>query len=417
MSIKGLCAVLLSAGILLGGNGLLGTLIAVRADAEGFSESVVGFTAAGFFAGFIIGSLLVGRLIERAGHIRVFAALAALAAIACLLMVLWPEPFAWIALRGLMGFCFCGTSMVIESWLNATTASARRGRILSVYRIVDLSAVTGAQFLIPLFGAQSFEIFAITTILFCGALVPIALSRLSSPPAPTSPDLKLGLIWRLSPTACMGCIAVGLTNSSFRNIGPLFAQSNGFSIEQVAWFMSLGILAGALCQYPLGWLSDRFDRRRVLLIGTVAAVFSSMVLSLGHGNWLYLGAFLFGGATLPLYSLSAAHANDHAEPGQYVQVAAGLTLFYSLGALFGPIFSSNIIQYWGPSWFFVFTGGVHFLFIGVLLHRMARRVAVPQRLRKRFVALLRTSPAFVGLVTPQKVAPSAPAQREDSADT
>jgi len=410
MAGQGIFPLLLSAGILLGANGLIGTLIAVRASLEGFPEAAIGLMGTAYFMGFFGGSLLTPKLIARAGHVRVFAALAALSAIATLGFVLVVDITAWIVFRVVIGFAFSGLSMVVESWLNERAASADRARVLSLYRIVDLGAVTGSQFLLPLFGADGFEIFAVAAILFAGALIPISLSRTTSPPPPTITRLRPLWVWHLSPVAAAGCITLGLTNGAFRTVGPLYAGSMGLSVDQVALFMSLGIAGGALLQYPFGWLSDRTDRRVILLIATAGAAVASFYLANTDStvNAILLGGFLFGSFALPLYSLSVAHANDHAKAGEFIGLAAGLTLFYALGASIGPLASSVIIAELGPPAFFLYTSSLHSLFILFVLYRMTRRAAVPAALRSRFVAFLRTSPLIFRLSSSPKPTDSPP---------
>ena len=400
MLTQGILPLLVSAGILLGANGLIGTLIAVRASIEGFSDASIGLMGTAYFLGFFGGCVATARLIVRAGHIRVFAAFCALAAIGTLGFVLVVDVYAWIAIRCLTGFCFSGLSMVVESWLNERAASSGRARVLSLYRIVDLASVTGCQFLLPLVGAEGFHIFAVAAILFTAALIPISLSRTSSPPPPSHTKLRPSWIWRLSPVAAAGCITLGLTNGAFRTVGPVYAQIMGLSVDQVALFMSLSIAAGALSQYPFGWLSDRTDRRVILLLATGGAAASSLSLALSGGNsvsTILIGGFLFGGFSLPLYSLSAAHANDHAGDGEFIELAAGLTLFYALGASIGPLISALIIDRFGAPAFFAYTASLHGWFVLFVLYRMTRRAGVPVTIRSRFVALLRTSPAIFRL--------------------
>ncbi|MDJ0896049.1 MAG: MFS transporter, partial [Alphaproteobacteria bacterium] len=349
MNIRRLVPVLLSAGILLGGNGLLITLVAVRAELEGFSNALIGLMGTAYFVGFFGGCLLTAPLIVRAGHIRVFAGLSAIAAISTLIMVLVPDPWVWLTARALSGFAFSGVAMVIESWLNAEAETGDRARVLSLYRIVDLTGVTGGQFILPLVGAAGFQIFAVAALIFCVALLPVSLSRLSSPAPPASALVNPVRVWVLSPVACAGCITLGLTNGAFRTVGPLYARAVGLDVDGVALFMSLGIFAGAMLQYPLGWVSDRTGRRTAIILCTMGAAAGSLILvyNSAAGALVFVGAFVFGGFALPLYSLSAAHANDFAKPGQYVELAAGLTLFYAAGAVFGPTLSSLIISQYG----------------------------------------------------------------------
>jgi len=409
MQIRSLVPLLASAGILLGGNGLLGTLVAVRAHQEGFSDPLIGLLGSGYFLGYFAGSLFTAALIARAGHIRVFAALSALSAIIVLTMVLAIHPVVWLAVRVVGGFCFSGISMVIESWLNERVASEDRARVLSLYRVVDLTSVTGGQFLLPLFGAGSFAIFAVCAILFAAALIPVSLSSLNDPTPPATTRLRPTRIWAVSQVACVGCVTIGLTNGAFRSVGgPLYAQGMGLDVDGVALFMSLGIFGGAICQYPLGWLSDRVDRRFALLLATGGAAGASLLLSTLSPDvptLIFAGGLLFGSFAMPLYSLSVAHANDFADPGTYVELAAGLTLFYALGASVGPLIASILIGAFGSPSFFLYTACLHGALVVFVVFRMTRRAPVPASRRERFVGLLRTSPALFRLARPARERP------------
>ena len=245
-----LIPLLASAGILLAGNGLRVTLVAVRANLEGFPVTLVGLLGTVYYVGTIFGCLFTAGLIKRSGHIRVFAALAALAAVCTLSLVLAVDIWVWVAARMITGFCFSGLSMVIESWLNAKAANTERGRVFSLYRLVDLTAVTGAQFLLPAFGAGGFSIFGIVAILFCLALIPVSLSAQSSPTPPESARLRLRYVWAISPVGCIGCLTIGFTNGAFRTVGPVFAQNVGLAVDQVALFVSAGIVGGRQDQHP-----------------------------------------------------------------------------------------------------------------------------------------------------------------------
>lgn len=399
MNIGVLIPLLLSAGILLAGNGLLGTLIAVRGTLEGFGPTIIGFTASAYFVGYILGCLVGPRLVRRAGHIRTFAGLAAVAAIAVLTMILIVDVWVWMGARLITGLCFASLSMVVESWLNERAGSAYRGRVLSLYRVVDLTAVTGSQFLLPLVGAGGFEIFVLTGMLFCLAIVPVSLSRQTAPSAPQAPGFDPLLVWRVSPVAAMGCFAIGLTNAAYRTVGPVYAQTVNLSVDQVALFMAAGIVGGTIAQYPLGWLSDRVGRRAVLIGCTVGSAIAGAVLTLAGEtvNAVYAGSFLFGAFALPLYSLSVAHANDFAPKGRFVELSAALILTFSVGAVIGPLLASATMNVFGGPAFFTYTSIVHLAFLAFILYRRTKRPEVTADRRTRFVVLLRTSPAIFGL--------------------
>ena len=386
---------LFAAAILLAGNGLQSTLVALRANAEGFDTQLIGLMGAAYFCGFLSASFLAVKLIQAFGHIRVFAALAAIGAVASLVLVLIPNPYCWVVIRCITGFCFSGLLMVVESWINESVSNTNRGRVMSIYRIVDLMAVTGAQFLLPVVGFVGFELFAIVAIMFCLSLVPVSLSNRSRPKPPDGFKFDFKTVWQISPLACLGTLTIGLTNSAFRMIGPIYATEIGFDTHGVVLFMTAGIIGGAVMQYPLGYLSDKLGRRKTVLIATLGAVLAGMFMSFFAGNsnqLIYAGSFVFGAFAIPLYSLSAAHANDRAQKGQFVVISAGLTFFFALGAIVGPYLASVVISQFGASAFFTYTSCVHGLLICVVLFRMARTESVPADKRRRFSDLLHAAP-------------------------
>jgi len=395
--IRPLVPLLLAASILLGGNGVLGTLIALRGKLEGFDTALVGLMGACYYAGFFIACFSAARLIRSIGHVRAFASLAAVGAIVPLFMAMAVNAWLWLALRVVSGFCFSALLMVIESWLNENSKNADRGRVLGIYRMADLLAVTGTQFLIPLVGAGGYQIFSVVSLMYCLSLLPVSLSNRTRPAAPDTPKLQLGMVWRISPLACLTALAIGLTNSAFRLIGPLYGIEIGLDTRAVVIFMALGIIGGAALQYPLGALSDRLGRRSVVLFSTLGAMLAAVFLARqGVGAvWpVYAGGLLFGAFALPLYSLAAAHANDRAQPGQYVLVAAGLIFWFSSGAVIGPYAAALVIQHFGAAAFFVYTCAVHGALALVVIVRSRRRAPVPAGQRAKFVGLLRTSPMF-----------------------
>ena len=399
-SIRPLIPLLIAAGILLGGNGLQGTLIALRGAEEGFSPATIGFMGTAYFGGFLLGCVFITRIMKAVGHVRSFSALAAIASAGTLMLVLVIDPVMWSAIRFATGFCFAGLFTVMESWLNSGVQNQDRARVLALYRIIDIGSVTGAQFLIPVFGADGFAIFAIMSIMITLSLVPVSLGDRSNPTAPEDVKLDLGRVWRISPLGCIGCVAVGVTNSAFRTLSPVYAEQIGMSVTDVVTFVSIGIIGGAIIQYPLGHLSDLWDRRKVLLITTVGAMLAALALVFLAGTGAlanFVLVFVFGSFAMPLFSLSAAHANDRADKGEFVLVNAALMLFYSFGAIGGPLVASFFMQRFGPPSLFIFCATVYALFILIILYRMQARGAVPVSRRSHFIALLRTSTIFAKL--------------------
>ncbi|MBW8320264.1 MAG: MFS transporter, partial [Rhizobium sp.] len=296
-SLRPLIPLLATAGILIGGNGLQGTFISLRALEEGFSTSMIGVVGTGYNIGFAIGCIYVTRLIRATGHIRTFSALAAIASAASILMLLFIDPTAWFLMRLVQGICFAGLFAVVESWLNAKVTNSTRARTLSIYRFVDLGAVTLAQYAIPAVGIGGFELFVIISMALTLSLVPISLTDRSSPEAPEDVRFDIRVLWKVSPLATVGCIVVGLTNSSFRSLGPIYADGIGMSVTAIATFMSVGIFAGVVLQYPLGHYSDKLDRRLIILVATFGAFASGLFLAFvaGTNAWLnFAGIFAFG---------------------------------------------------------------------------------------------------------------------------
>ena len=394
---RNLVPLFIAASILLAGNGVFSTLIAVRGAQEGMSPGQIGWMGTTYFAGFLVGCMVVPWLLRAVGYIRVFAALAATAAGATLLIALVIEPHFWMLARFVTGVCFSGLFSSIESWLNGSLRNENRGRVTAIYRVIDISAVAGGQYMIPVFGSEGFVIFCVMAMMISFSLVPVALGDRSRPTAPAQVHFSLGETWAISPVAVIGCIAIGLTNSAFRFVGPLYATEVGLGLADVATFISLGVVGGAIVQYPIGWLSDRFDRRLVLTASTLGAVVAGLWITLAGQESrlaLYAGIFVFGAFSLPLYSLSVAHANDRATGEQYVVLASGLLFAYGIGATAGPVVSSGLLATFGPQSLFLFTCIVHGTLIVATVARMVTREAVPQARRGRFRALLRTSPVM-----------------------
>ena len=402
--IRPLIPLLLTAGILIGGNGLQGTFIALRGIEEGFSTFVIGMVGTGYFIGFVLGCVYITKIMRAIGHIRAFSALAAIASAASIMMVLLIDPISWFLMRLVQGICFSGLFAVVESWLNARVTNATRARTLSVYRFVDLGSVTAVQYMIPLFGVSGIDLFAIIAMALSLSLVPISFADKSSPAPPKDVKFDIKVLWSVSPLATVGCIVIGLTNSSFRTLGPIYANGIGMSVTSIASFMSIGIFAGIVLQYPLGHYSDKLDRRVIILVSTIGALLASIFLAflVGESDVAnFIGIFAFGAFALPLYSLCSAHANDHAAPGQHALVSAGTLFFWSVGAVVGPLFASFLMGAFGPHALFTYVIVVLTFFAAYTLARIRARDAVPtEERRMRFRSLLRTSTFFSKLATP-----------------
>jgi MFS family permease len=362
------------------GDGLQGTLLAIRADLEGFSTTVTGLIMSTFYIGFLLGSILTPKLTQQVGHIRVFAALSALASAAILLHALFIEVPVWVALRLLSGFCFAGLYIVAESWLNDRATNETRGKLLSLYMIVTYAGVGGGQLLLNLASPSEFPLFILTSVLISVAVVPLLLSAGSPPKYQESVNISLLAVYRLSPLGIVSMFSVGLVTAAFFALGPVYGQRIGLNVEYISYFMTAAVVGTVILQAPIGALSDRFDRRIILTITTlltsvaaVLCVFASQIST----NLLLLAVAVFGGLALPLYSVCIAYTNDHLNPNQMIAASGALVLTSGLGAVVGPILIASFMDHFGEQAMFWAIAAIHALTGLFALYRMAVSRAVP----------------------------------------
>ena len=385
-------ALFASVALLLMGNGLQGTLLPLRAQLEAFGAVQIGWLGSAYFAGFAIGSLVAPRFVRRVGHIRAFTALAAVASATVLGHALAIRPDVWLPLRAVTGCCLAGLYVVMESWLNAQASNAARGAILSVYTTVNLTVITLGQLLVAVLEPQTFVPFAVAAMLIALAGVPLALTPSKAPTPPEKIGVDPRWLYRLSPVGLVGCFAVGLANGPFWTLAPAYAVANGLDSGGVGLFMALVVLGGAVGQWPAGRLSDRLDRRWVILgvcLLAAAAGAALVAAALRRPELLPYAAVAFGACAIPMYALCVAHANDFVQPGQFVPASAGLLLASALGSALGPLMASLVMARAGSASLFAFTTGVHLLLAGFVLYRIRRRAA-PET-KAPFVAVPRTS--------------------------
>lgn len=384
----------LGASILLSGIGLLGTQLGIRAGLEHFQDAVTGIVMAAYFTGFVIGTFTCPRLIRRIGHIRAFAALAAMASSAALTHALWVDPWAWALARLITGICMVGLYMVIESWLNALAPNHLRGRIFGLYMIVTLMAMVVGQFIFACMDPLSFIPFAVVAILLSLALVPIVTTRVIQPEQVSIPDLGIQQLFRISPLGSLGCLIAGLANGAFWGMGALLAHHLGYSGWGVALFMSAIITGGAILQWPVGRLSDRMDRRRILaavcFLGVLAGGSFYLMPNIPF-PYLPLLLLFYGGTLFTIYSLSVAHTNDLVEPSQVLETTRGLLLLYGVGAAVGPALAGVAMQGLGPSALLLYTSAFHLLLGLFSLYIISLRPPVPGQEKSTFLPMVRTS--------------------------
>lgn len=340
-------SLLLGIGILLFGNGLQGTLLALRGVEEGFTESTIGIIMSMYFIGFVIGTFLCPGIIQRVGHIRTFSTMAALCASSIVMIGLWINPFVWGILRLILGICVVGIFMVTESWLNTQATNQNRGQVFAIYILINLAFLAGGQFLILAGDIRSMELFAISAALYSASLVPVALTRIHEPAPVTRIKLHLRDLYKTSALGFMGSFVSGLLGSLFWSLGPLFAQLSGFSELGIALFMSTAITGGILLQWPIGYWSDHTDRRTTIMIvsfiSMIVSVLAIYVPSPTH-IWLAICMFIFGGMMFSIYPLSVAHTNDHPEVTDRVEITTNLLFVFGLGAAIAPLIGGILMQ-------------------------------------------------------------------------
>lgn len=399
-TIAPIATLLLSAAVLLMGNGLQGTLIPIRAQLENYATFEIGLLGAFYFGGFALGCWLGPRTVCRVGHIRAFTAMAALASTVALAHALIVSPIVWAPLRAITGFCFAVLYIVIESWLNERANNENRGRIFSIYTIINLTVITLGQMMVTLYDPAAFPLFSVASILVSLAGVPLALTAAAPPAAVPVARLRLRHLYKISPVGFAGCFAVGLGNGSFWSLAPVYTQGAGMTITGTAMFMSVAVIGGAVGQWPLGRLSDRMDRRRVIvatcLLGCAVGAALTLFGGLGRIGLLAL-VFGYGFMALPLYSLSVAHTNDFVGPGDFVEASSGLLMIYAAGAVVGPMLASIMMEAAGYEFLFAFIALVLFGMGSFALYRMRRRSSVSDSEKAGFVAVPGSAPTAYAL--------------------
>lgn len=350
----------LSLILLILGNGMLGTVVALRLEIEGFETGTAGLILTLYSVGFVLGSIYATRVVQRVGHIRAFAVFGAIAAAAALVHPLHISIVGWMILRLVLGFCLAGLALIVESWINARATEETRGKLLATYMVLFYLAASGGQFLIALGDPGQHHLFVFAVILLCCSLVPVSLTRTPAPDIEQGERMKVRELWRASQMGVAGAFLSGIAMSAFSAIGPIFALQMGLAIEQVAAFMGIAILAAMLLQWPVGLISDFINRRVVLVAIAAAATGASVVTALigGWGAiWLYTSVALFYGLAACLYPIALALTHDTLDQGRVVPASATFLLTFGAGTILGPIVGGLSITMLGPAGLFYFVGG------------------------------------------------------------
>ncbi|HET6725655.1 MAG TPA: MFS transporter [Gammaproteobacteria bacterium] len=408
-----LSALFLAVLALMLGNGLLGSLISLRLTLIGYGGGITGIVMSGYYAGLVFGSFVAPSVVRRVGHIRAFAAFAAVNTIFVLLHSLYLSALAWGLLRLGTGIAMMGLYMVVESWLNERAETRIRGRVFSVYMATTFLGLGGGQFLLGAGQHMGSTLFLIVAILFAFSLIPVTLTRAVHPQPVENVRVRVGKLMKRAPFGVWGCLGAGLANGAFYALGPAFAVREGLSVTQVAEFMGVTILAGLALQWPVGAISDRFDRQWVIGVLSLAVGGAScMLMIIGGGALAILLAVagIFGGLTFTTYPVSVAHANDHIDASDVVPASAALILSYGIGAALGPMGAAAVTEAVGPRGLFLFIALVS-AGLGAAALIVPRRKPVAPEEQAPFVAMPRTS-AIIAQLDPraEEEAPAEPMQ-------
>lgn len=329
------------------GSALLTTIVPIRLQMVNVPELTIGIISSAFYAGMILGSFKIERIVSRIGHIRGYAAFAAMLALITLVQGMYFQAIAWFFLRLITGYCMAGIFIVIESWFLASGSKEYRGRLLALYMTTMYAAQAGGQFLLYVGDIRSLELFCLIAILFCLSIVPLALTRMQSPYVHEPSALKLRELYKISPTGMMGAFSAGIILGSLYSLLPLYTLEVGYKVSDIGTTMGLLILGGMTLQYPMGKISDLFDRRKMLIILSASIGIGSifmLLFSYIYTKLFFIGCTLFGGIVFILYPLSISHTCDHVDHKDVVAATQGQLLSYGLGATIGPILSSSFMQ-------------------------------------------------------------------------
>ncbi|TCS62865.1 putative MFS family arabinose efflux permease [Primorskyibacter sedentarius] len=424
--IPSLAALLMGSAFLLFAGGVNSLILPIRGEAEGFTAAALGLLGTGWAVGYVAGCLRTPVVVARVGHIRAFGAMCAIAAIAVLLSLILVTPWVWIPVRALSGFCFAGAAMIVESWLNERSDAKSRGRVFGIYTMVNLAATTAGQMVLTLGDTNGYLFFVLAAMIYCLALLPTAINATTTPLPLTQVSLDLPKLWRNSPIAVFAVLMVGISNAAFGTLAAVYAARIGMSLGDIALFASIPILAGAASQVPVGFASDRYDRRKVLVVVAFFAILSDALFlfsGVTQPAIVLALAALFGTTVYAMYPVIVAHANDHASPGSFIQVSGGLLLVFGIGSIVGPTAAGLVMTTFGAATLFAVTGAAHVLLILFAIRRIwiAPGVAIADKVAFRAKPLGRAStPETAALAAsqadhdtehPQSVAPD---EREEA---
>ncbi len=371
---------LLGVMLLMVGNGVQGSLLGIRGALEGFSTFELSVVMSAYFLGFLGGSRMAPEMIRRVGHVRVFSALGSMISAVLVLYPLMLDWQAWAVMRVLIGFCFSGVYVTAESWLNNTASNETRGQALSAYMIVQMLGIIASQGLLAMGDPSGFGLFIIPSVLVSLAFMPILLADTPAPTFATIKRMSFAQLFHTSPLGCAGMLLTGGVFAAMFGMASVYGAMSAMTIGQIAIFVAAMYVGGLVLQYPVGWLSDRADRRVLILwMSAAGAVVMAVAAAITLPFMLeVLVAALLGGIINPLYSLLIAHTNDYLSKEDMPGASAGLIFLNGFGAIFGPLLAGWLMGAIGPKGYFLIIGGFFAALAGYAGYRMTKRVAPVQ---------------------------------------
>ena len=363
--------------LLMVGNGIQGTLLGIRGNVEGFSTYQLSYVMAAYFVGFLFGSWAAPRMIRRVGHVRVFAALGSFVSAILVIYPVYPDWVVWTVLRVFAGFCFSGIYITAESWINNTATNETRGQALSAYMIVQMLGIIASQVLLNLPDPSGFALFILPSVLVSLAFMPVLLAPTPAPEFGQTRRLSFRRLFALSPLGCVGMLLTGGVFSAMFGMASVWGAQVGLTLGQISVFVGALYVGGLVLQYPIGWASDRFDRRKLIMGLSVGAAMVMLVATFAPLPFtgLIVVAVLLGGITNPVYALLIAHTNDFMSREHMAGASAGLIFLNGFGAIFGPTSTGWMMEKIGPSGFFLFIRVLYILLAAYAVYRMTRRSA------------------------------------------
>ncbi len=373
-------ALLFGMFLLMLGNGMQGTLLGIRGEIEGFETFAMSIVMSAYFVGFLGGSRMAPNMIRRVGHVRVFAALASAISAVMILYPTFPYIWIWALGRVLIGFCFSAVYVTAESWLNNAADNSNRGQALSLYMIIQTLGIVAAQAMLLVAEPDGFILFVIPSVLVSVAITPILLSISPTPAFEATKPMSLKELMSFSPLGCVGMFILGGIFSAQFGMSSVYGAEAGLSVVQISTFVATFFIGAVILQYPIGWISDRMDRRYLVIVvsvigglGCILGMLKGEVFTL-----LLVSAFVIGGMANPLYSLLIAHTNDFLEHDDMAAASGGLIFINGLGAILGPMITGWVMgTSLGPAGFYLFTAilfGAMILYAG---YRSTVGVSVP----------------------------------------